>query len=168
MQEGTLFFAAETPLQGTELWAYLVASCGDGASNVGEMCDLGGLNGDPSACCTASCTLRASGATCRPASGVCDVIETCDGVSPACPVDANGALATKQKLTAAKLLAPGADDKLTVRGEAVIPPSPPIDPAGNGVRFLLAGATRTPLLDVTIPSGAYEGSAGRGGRSKGL
>jgi len=68
----------------------LVSLCGDGVvqGTRGEQCDLGSLNGSPDACCTANCQLRPSGHVCRPAAGVCDLTETCNGVSPSCPSDA--------------------------------------------------------------------------------
>ncbi len=61
------------------------ATCGNGIVEGGESCDLGVSNGDAAACCTAACALRAAGSTCRPAAGVCDVADTCDGVTPECP-----------------------------------------------------------------------------------
>lgn len=68
----------------------LVSLCGNGVvdGSRGEQCDQGALNGSPDSCCTANCKLRPSGAVCRPAAGVCDLTETCNGVSPTCPSDA--------------------------------------------------------------------------------
>jgi len=61
------------------------AFCGDGVVDLGETCDLGVLNGDASSCCTAGCELRPGGEICRPAAGVCDVDDACDGTNPECP-----------------------------------------------------------------------------------
>lgn len=65
-----------------------VPVCGNGIKEAGEACDLGRAGNDaPWSCCTTSCTARASGATCRPADGACDVPETCNGVAGDCPAD---------------------------------------------------------------------------------
>src|SRR5262249_29075683 len=78
-----------------------------------------------------------------------------DHVGDACDPCTGGAPATKDKLTASKLLAPSGDEKLSLKGEAVIPPTPTLDPLSNGVRILLTSATGATLLDITIPPGAY-------------
>lgn len=72
------------------------------------------------------------------------------------PPCVDGAPATKPKLTATKLAPPTGDDKLTIKGEAVIPLVPALDPPGRGVRLLLASVTGATLLDVTVPPGAYD------------
>jgi hypothetical protein len=63
--------------------------CGNGAKESGEACDLGAGNGQPSSCCTSTCTYVAAGTVCRPkATGTeCDVAETCPGNKDDCPVD---------------------------------------------------------------------------------
>ena len=63
--------------------------CGNGVLNpeFGEQCDSGTANGTASSCCQADCTLRPAGEVCRPAAGVCDVPEHCDGLRPSCPLD---------------------------------------------------------------------------------
>ena len=65
------------------------AGCGDGIVDTaaGETCDEGPANGTPASCCTHLCTLRLAGEICRPAAGACDVAESCDGASAACPAD---------------------------------------------------------------------------------
>jgi virginiamycin B lyase len=68
----------------------------------------------------------------------------------------DGSTATKPKLTAANIIPPSGDDRLLIKGEAVVPSSPRLDPLSSGVRILLAGATGASLLDVTVPSGAYD------------
>ena len=64
------------------------AECGDGYVEGAESCDLGPQNGRPGSCCSAECTVRSAGETCRAATGLCDLAEVCDGASPACPADA--------------------------------------------------------------------------------
>ncbi|HSP96797.1 MAG TPA: hypothetical protein VL049_06075 [Candidatus Dormibacteraeota bacterium] len=68
--------------------AFYYSDCGDGVVDSPEQCDQGGANGTSGSCCTASCTFRSSGETCRPGAGApCDVSETCTGVSALCPSD---------------------------------------------------------------------------------
>ncbi|MCW5891201.1 MAG: DUF4215 domain-containing protein [bacterium] len=69
-------------------------TCGDGLVVGDEACDEGALNGDPSACCTASCSYRLAGEECRPAAGECDVAEQCSGAAAACPADAFASAST--------------------------------------------------------------------------
>ncbi len=71
------------------------APCGDGHLDPGEDCDLGaGLNGSPTSCCTALCTLRPSDEVCRLAAEECDLQETCTGTSPICPADESASAGT--------------------------------------------------------------------------
>ena len=57
--------------------------CGDGVVTGSEQCESG-------ACC-ASCMFVAFGTSCRAAAGACDAAEVCDGLSAACPADADQA-----------------------------------------------------------------------------
>jgi hypothetical protein len=66
---------------------YLNNLCGNEIPEPGEECDLGSNNETPGACCTANCTLFAREVPCRPASGPCDIPETCTGNSATCPPD---------------------------------------------------------------------------------
>src|SRR5262249_52421810 len=116
--------------------------------------------------------------TCQyePASGLCPS-GTCDGAGTCVPSStttttlpaacADGAVATKPKLTAVKLLLPPGDDKLSIKGEAVIPLSPPLDPPNRGVRLLLTGAMGASFLDVMIPPGVYDAATKTGWKSNG-
>ena len=61
--------------------------CGDGTVQGTETCDQGAANGTTASCCSATCTLKSSGTTCRAAAGVCDLPESCNGSSPLCPSD---------------------------------------------------------------------------------
>ena len=63
----------------------VVDACGDGFRDPGEECDEDA--GAIGSCCSAQCTIRASGSVCREAAGTCDVAEVCDGASSACPDD---------------------------------------------------------------------------------
>jgi hypothetical protein len=74
----------------------VLPGCGDGIVQDGEECDPG-VPGVGICCdadchvmpdCDTSCALRPAGSTCRPATGPCDVTETCDGASASCPADA--------------------------------------------------------------------------------
>lgn len=63
--------------------------CGNGVvdGSVGEQCDQGIDNGSSTSCCTSNCQFVAGGTICRPAAGVCDVAEACNGISGACGFD---------------------------------------------------------------------------------
>jgi hypothetical protein len=63
------------------------AVCGDGLPDMGEQCDPGPDVADD--CCTAGCTITSAtpAFVCRPVADLCDVAETCDGVSATCPAD---------------------------------------------------------------------------------
>jgi hypothetical protein len=64
--------------------------CGNGIPEAtsGEQCDLGGANGAPGSCCTATCTYKPAGTTCRAGGGApCDLDEACTGASATCPTD---------------------------------------------------------------------------------
>lgn len=74
-----------------------VATCQSGLCVDGVCCDAACGDGDPNDCqaCSAAegaavdgtCGPKAKNAECRPAMGVCDAAETCDGVAVACPPD---------------------------------------------------------------------------------
>lgn len=67
----------------------LTSLCGNGVidAEVAEECDQGAANGTSTSCCTATCTFRTIGSTCRPVAGGCDIAEVCTGSSGACPAD---------------------------------------------------------------------------------
>ena len=62
---------------------WLIDDCGNGLVDAGEQCDGGALiDGD---CCSSTCTLLPAATVCRPLADACDVADTCDGASAACP-----------------------------------------------------------------------------------
>lgn len=68
--------------------AFYYSDCGDGVVDSPEQCDQGAANGTATSCCTASCTYRSAGQTCRPGAGApCDMNEQCTGSSGLCPTD---------------------------------------------------------------------------------
>lgn len=64
-------------------------TCGNGTIESGEQCDEGASNGAADSCCTAECLYRPAGNVCRGSAGLCDVAETCSGLSATCPADVN-------------------------------------------------------------------------------
>ena len=98
------------------------AVCGDGIREPSEECDCGALpcsQVDPccddatctlksgalcsvlDACCQqgpgsnpSQCTFKSASDTCRPATGACDIAETCTGASPVCPTDSVATVGT--------------------------------------------------------------------------
>lgn len=67
------------------LVAQYVGICGNGTLDAGETCD--DANRVLFDCCSPACQLDPAGTTCRGTADVCDVAETCDGVSGTCPAD---------------------------------------------------------------------------------
>jgi alpha-tubulin suppressor-like RCC1 family protein len=61
-------------------------TCGNGVvePGLGEQCEpvLGGV------CCSSNCQFESTSVVCRPAAGICDMAESCDGVATDCPADA--------------------------------------------------------------------------------
>ena len=86
---GTLASTRRRPAQPTNSCT-TNSQCGTGFCASGVCCNTA-CTGSCSACNLAgsvgTCTPRASGTTCRAASGSCDVAEACDGTSLTCPTD---------------------------------------------------------------------------------
>jgi hypothetical protein len=101
------------------------------------------------------------------AAGVCDSIDSCpeqtdptqadadaDGVGDACDPCNNivPVFASRSKTRVKGLDTPPGDDRFVFTGRMIVPATPPIDPATNGVRVLLDDAGSR-VLDVIIPGG---------------
>ena len=146
-----------------------VPPCGNGVLDPGEACDPGMAN---SRCCSAACTIKPANIVCRPAVGACDLPETCDGVSTACPADdtdgdglpdscdpcTGGAAVTKPRWQSAA-------DKLAFSGRATVADAATINPIANGVTLVAIDAANGTYLQVAVPGGAL--SNGTGWTSKG-
>src|SRR5262249_37218213 len=135
---------------------------------------------------TGSCMhpLASAGTVCRPAANSCDVAETCDGSSPACPADqqltvdsdgdgipdcrdlCTGGAASNVLVRMINASKPSA--RLVIRGAARLstPLTPPLDPVAHGIRLVIeqAGA---PFRDVTVPGVAYQAQTRTGWTAKG-
>jgi len=102
--------------------------------------------------------------------GFCDAVDNCDG-NPGAQVDddndgignacdpCNDVLniaSTKSKLVVQKLNTPPGDDRFTYGGQAILPPTPTINPLANGARVVLSDKDGAILLDAIVPGGAYD------------
>jgi cysteine-rich repeat protein len=136
-----------------------------------EQCDDGNtLDGD---CCSSTCQFESRTTVCRPATGFCDVAETCTGTSAICPADTgtpdsdndeqcdaedlctNGTLIDNGKLKLSDFTTGAGDDTLSFSGSLVFAMAPVLDPVTNGVSMLLEDADGT-LFDVTLPGGVFD------------
>jgi len=65
---------------------------------------------------------------------------------------------TTPKLTLSKLATVVGDDRLSFKGDMVLPYpfTPHLYPGGNGARFVIRKAGGGTLLDVTLPAGFYD------------
>lgn len=105
------------------------------------------------------------------ADGVCDAIDHCpaiadpanqdgdaDGLGDACDPCTNPEKnpILKAKLSFAKLGMPLGDDRVRIKGGAIVPGNPPLDPIGNGLRVLVEDGNGTPAIDAMIPAGPFD------------
>jgi hypothetical protein len=116
--------------------------------------------------------------------GTCDLADLCpdtpdpsqadadgDGLGDACDPCTNvfngGAFMTKEKLVATRILAPGGDDKLKLKGFVIVPTTPTIEPDNKGLRLLVQRSDRSVVLDATLPPGAYSTATRAGWKANG-
>lgn len=73
-------------------------------------------------------------------------------------------VAAKARLAIGKVGAPPGDETLSLRGEITLPYpyTPPVNPVSKGARILVDDATRTHVIDISIPGGFYDPSLRRG------
>jgi hypothetical protein len=143
----------------------------EGACDVAESCD-----GSSKACPADTGLPDADG------DGTCDAEDSCpalvdplqadadgDGRGDACDectILPGGAIA-KATLKLSGFGTPAGDDKVTFKGEAVLPSNPAIDPASHGVRVLVHDETAhlwgsAPIADLPVPAGAWSAATGSG------
>jgi hypothetical protein len=72
----------------------------------------------------------------------------------------------KPSLVVKALDTPPGDDTLVFKGRVTIPHpfAPTLDPSATGIGLLITDATGTRVLDLELPSGAYDRLSGRGWR----
>jgi hypothetical protein len=90
-----------------------------------------------------------------------------DGVGDACEGNGCAAAITDGKLVLTKLQTPPGDDGLAWSGTLAPLSGGGPDPLASGVRVLVRDASSAPLLDVTVPGGAYDKSVKTGWKTKG-
>jgi hypothetical protein len=123
---GSNAFSNVYALNVVDYTAYLLTACGDGVTDPGEDCDLGGANGAAGTCCTAGCGFVSSGTECRASAGACDLADSCSGASGLCPTDERAPAGTSCRAAASDC-----DVEETCDGSSVDCPTDALEPAGT-------------------------------------
>jgi hypothetical protein len=63
---------------------------------------------------------------------------------------------SKSKLGLLRIGSPGGDDRLKLKGAALVPTVPAINPIVKGVRLVVRDGTGSTVLDAIIPGGAHD------------
>lgn len=107
--------------------------------------------------------------------GTCDALDVCptvsdpaqadgdfDGVGDACDVctSLQASTVTDPKMTLAKLTRGPFEQRMKLKGNFTLPApiDPALNPTANGLRFVIGtvGAPRDPIVDITVPGGAFD------------
>ena len=113
--------------------------------------------------------------------GICDAVDNCpavpnpsqtdsdnDGFGDACDVCTNvlPSFGDRGHVVIGRLDTPPGDDTIKIKGRCIpFQETPQIDPALNGLRFLVQDRLGNPTLDVTIPPGDYSSVTRAGWKS---
>ncbi|HJQ83336.1 MAG TPA: right-handed parallel beta-helix repeat-containing protein, partial [Candidatus Binatia bacterium] len=158
---------------GVDVGAYelQLLECGDGGADPGEQC------GEPELACTDVCTtcLQCICAADTPVCGdgrvcgaeQCEDDADCGGgaVCAGCRCENPSACASGIPIERPRLRLRANPGSLRLRGDAVIPPPwTAIDPAVNGLRIVIDGASGPGGVDVVVPGGAGWKTSGDGAR----
>jgi hypothetical protein len=79
-----------------------------------------------------------------------------DGLGDACDPCTNGAIVAEPRLTLGRIGPPPNDDKLKLKGRMIVSTVPAFDPSQQGARLLIEDAVGGTVLDVSVPTGAYD------------
>ena len=109
--------------------------------------------------------------------GLCDPLDDCpdvadldqidrdlDGLGDACDpcTNVDEIELTSARVRLRKLNWPFGSQRVLLRGEMEVSPSPAIDPLANGIRLIVTDKTGLVVLDVTVPGGEYDPVTRRG------
>lgn len=133
--------------------------CGNGVIDPGEACDDGNREWYAD-CCTPDCEIATVGSRCRVSGGACDPEDTCDGVSPLCPVNQLAPAGTT-----CRAAADACDVAETCTGTSPTcpPDAEPPDADGDGVVDPCDACPATPdavLVKPRLELSSYDGVAG--------
>lgn len=120
-------------------------------------------------------------AICRDRDGdtVCDADDNCpavanggqvdgdaDGLGDGCDCAAPVALESAS-VKIGKLTAPDGDETISLKGQMTVSTTPAVDPVANGLRIRIADATGSPVIDASLPGGAFDARTGTGWKVNG-
>jgi hypothetical protein len=80
--------------------------------------------------------------------GIGDACDPCNAVTPI--------VLAKSKLSLLRIGAPGGDDRMKLKGTALVSTVPTVDPLTKGIRVLVRDGSGSTVVDAIIPGGALD------------